>query len=578
MKLGVLASFSAQFLDSYLVVASHRSGVPVAPWFGPCSQFEQLVLDRQSQLWQVAPEVIWFAVRLEDVEPDLLAEFPQMGPERARERIGAVADRLTELARKSREQTSVTLFISNFCLPRLASADPFSASDPNGLKHIIHAANQHLADALAQVPDAWIFDYEGVVSDAGGEKWKDAKTHYLAHAGISWASMASLAMRFSRCLAAVTRPPAKCVVVDLDNTLWGGVVGDDGMAGIKIGHDYPGSVFRDVQIFLKGLRARGFLLAICSKNDETVALEALQSHPDMVLRPGDFSARCINWEPKPVNLRRIAETLNIGVDSLLFLDDNPVERAQVRVELPQVMVPELPVDITDWLRILHGIELLDRPRLTAEDARRAQMYAADAGRRQFGQSAASLEEFLSSLDMKAEVGLCDEQNLERIHQLIQKTNQFNLTTRRYSKDDVRRLAADETSEVAWLRLRDKCGDLGLVCVGVLRNTGDAVWEIDTLLMSCRVMGQKVEDAFLAYLGELARDHGGRFLRGVLIPTAKNAPVARFYPERGFAPEALLAGDGKEAGVHAYIRQIDSQPLFWPAVIKRQQGSTYPTAF
>jgi FkbH-like protein len=477
------------------------------------------------------------------------------------------------LARKAREQTSATLFVSNLCLPRLASADPFSVSDPKGLKYVICAANQRLAEALAQVADAWILDYDGVVTDTGAEKWEDAKTHYLAHAGISSVGMATLAERFCRSLAAVKRPSAKCVVVDLDNTVWGGVVGDDGVAGIRIGHDYPGNVFRDVQIFLKGLRARGFLLAICSKNEETVALEALQSHPDMVLRPADFSARFINWDPKPVNLRRIAEALNIGLDSLLLLDDNPVERAQVRAELPQVAVPELPADITKWLRELHHIELFHRPRLTAEDVRRAQMYAADMGRTPLKQCAVSLEEFLHSLDMQAEVGLCNEHNLERIHQLLQKTNQFNLTTRRYSKDDVCRLAADERSEVAWLRLKDKCGDLGLVCVGILRNTEAATWEIDTLLMSCRVMGRKVEDAFLAYLGEIARNHGGRALRGVFIPTAKNTPVARFYPEHDFAPEALLAGDGEDVSAHVYIRQIESQPLVWPAVIRRQQGST-----
>jgi FkbH-like protein len=195
------------------------------------------------------------------------------------------------------------------------------------------------------------------------------------------------------------------------------------------------------------------------------------------------------------------------------------------------------------------------------------------GRTQLQQSAVSLEEFLRSLDMQAEVGLCDERNLERVHQLIQKTNQFNLTTRRYSKDDVCRLAADERSEVAWLRLKDKCGDLGLVCVGILRNAEDAAWEIDTLLMSCRVMGRGVEDAFLAYLGEIARDHGGRVLRGVFIPTAKNAPVARFYSEHDFAPEALSAGDGEDIGAQTYIRQIESQPLVWPAVIRREQGST-----
>jgi FkbH-like protein len=576
LKLGVLASFSAQFLDSYLTVNSHRYGVPVIPWFGPFNLFEQLVLDPTAELWRSGPDVIWLAMRLEDVEPDLLAEFRQAGSETARRRIGRIIDRVVGLAGECRRRSGATLFVSNMSLPRLASADPFSASDPDGLKHIVHAANQRFASELAQVPDAWVLDYDGVASDVGTDRWEDTKLHYFARAGISSAGMAALAERFCRCLAAVKRPAVKCVVVDLDNTLWGGVVGDDGVAGIRIGHDYPGNVFRDVQVFLKGLRARGFLLAISSKNSEPVAMEAIRSHPDMVLRPSDFAATIINWEPKPANLRRIAEILNIGLDSLLFLDDNPVERARVRAELPQVVVPELPTDITRWLAALHRIELLDRPRLTTEDVRRAEMYAANSRRKELEQSAGGIGEFLNSLEMVAEVGLCDAQSLDRIHQLIQKTNQFNLTTRRHSIEDVRRLAADQGSAVAWLRLSDKCGDLGLVCVGILRDAGHAVWEIDTFLMSCRVMGRNVEDAFLAYLGEIARDRGGHALRGVFIPTAKNMPVTQFYPEHGFAAEASSAADPGETGVRVYIRQTDSQPLLWPAVIKRRGGSVCPT--
>jgi FkbH-like protein len=565
-KLAVLASFSAQFMAPYLVVAGHRSGVPMEPWFGPFNQFEQLVLDSESDLWRNRPDVIWLTPRLEDLEPDLLPHFYQLGPRSVRDRLGALVQRVIGLARRIRVDSRATVFVSNFCLPQLSTVYVLGASEPSGLRHLIAEVNRQLAQELSGITDAWLLDYEGAVMECGATRWVDAKLHYWARTGIGPLGLQSLASKFSRSLAAIKRPAAKCVVLDLDNTLWGGVVGDDGLEGIKIGQDYPGNVFRDIQIFIKGLRARGFLLAIASKNDERVALHALESHPEMVLRRGDFATSFINWEPKPVNLRRIAAFLNIGIDSLIFIDDNPVERAQVRAELPMVEVPELPADITRWLDTLQRVERLDRPSLTVEDARRADMYAADAGRRQLQESTASLGEFLQSLGMTAEVGLCDARTLDRVHQLIQKTNQFNLTSRRYERDEVRRMADDPRRAVAWLRLQDKYGDMGLVCVGIIVDAGGGTWEIDTLLMSCRVMDRQVERAFLAYLAEIARDRGGKMLRGVYVPTPKSGPVEGFFATHGFtrntpptsATEALT-----------YHRAIDDEILLWPPIIQRQ---------
>jgi FkbH-like protein len=564
-RLSVLASFSAQFMSAYLVVASHRSGVPVEPWFGPFNQFEQLVLEPQSELWRTAPDVIWLAPRLEDLEPDLLVRFYQTGADAARERLTEIVRRVTGLARAVRGRSHATLFISNFCLPHLHTSDVLGASEPFSLKYLIADANRQLAQNVAELSDTWILDYEATVTECGAARWSDPKLHYWARAGIHPVGLESLAARFSRCLAAIKRPSAKCVVVDLDNTLWGGVVGDDGAEGIKIGHNYPGNVFRDIQVFLKGLRTRGILLAIASKNDEQVVLNVLETHPDMVLRPADFSARFINWDPKAINLQRIANLLNIGLDSLVFIDDNPVERAHVRVELPSVDVPEMPADILEWLSVLRQIERFDRPRVTAEDAQRADMYAAEVSRKQLQRSAESVELFLQSLGMTATVGLCDERTLDRIHQLIQKTNQFNLTSRRYKTDEIRRMAEDSRRAVAWLRLQDRYGDMGLVAVGIISDTGNGIWAIDTLVMSCRVMERQVEHALLAYLAEVARERGGKTLRGVYIPTAKNAPVRGFFRTHGFARDTP-SGNGDE--LSTYTRAIDDDAVAWPSVIRR----------
>ena len=254
---------------------------------------------------------------------------------------------------------------------------------------------------------------------------------------VAQAAMPSFAERLVRSVAAVVRPAAKCIVIDLDNTIWGGVIGDDGPEGIKLGDDYPGSVFKDFQAALLGYRHRGFLLAIASKNNRDVAIEALDKHPEMILRSQHFAAIEINWEQKPANLRRIAETLNIGLDSFVFLDDNPLERAQVSAELPMVNVVELPADPLGYLPALREVAALDRPRLLGEDLHRADMYRQESERKEFLSKQGSVEDFLAGLAMTAEVGKLNSHTMERICQLIGKTNQFNLTTRRHGMEAVR---------------------------------------------------------------------------------------------------------------------------------------------
>jgi FkbH-like protein len=278
-------------------------------------------------------------------------------------------------------------------------------------------------------------------------------------------------------------------------------------------------------------------LAVCSSNDSEVALDALSRHPDMLLRPEDFAAIRINWEPKSENLREIASELNIGVDSLVFFDDNPAVRAEVRDRLPEVLVVEVPSDPAFYVGALTGVPQLDAPTLTAEDRIRAQTFRADR-ERQSARASRSLVDFLGSLDMVAEIGTLDALTAPRIGQLVAKTNQFNLTTRRHSQADLEALAGSVASEVYWLRLVDKYGDLGLVSVAVvLFGRSDAV--VDTLVLSCRAANRGVEQAMLAEIVRSARARGCTSLVGEYIPTARNHVVQELYPALGFAAEGQL---------------------------------------
>jgi FkbH-like protein len=343
---------------------------------------------------------------------------------------------------------------------------------------------------------------------------------------------------------------AKALVVDLDNTLWGGVVGEDGLDGIQVGPEYPGAAYLALQRAIQALRHRGVLLAVASKNNPDEALDALDRHPGMLLRSGDFAALRINWNDKARSLREIAEELNIGVDSLAFLDDNPAEREQVRLELPEVTVVELPSDPMGYARALADCPVFERLSLTREDQQRGRLYEDQRQRADLQRASASLEDFLRSLEMEMSMGPVEPASVRRVAQLTQKTNQFNLTTRRYSEQEIDALASDPGARVYQVQVRDRFGDNGLVGVAITRRGADA-WEIDTLLLSCRVIGRAVESAMLARLSDDARAAGATRLCGWFLPTAKNAPASDFYPSHGFS--LLESSDGAtrwEAGLGA----------------------------
>jgi FkbH-like protein len=338
------------------------------------------------------------------------------------------------------------------------------------------------------------------------------------------------------------------VALDGDNTLWGGVVGEDGADGVEIGEEFPGSAYRDFQKLLLHWRRQGVLLTLLSRNNEADVWEVFEKRPEMVLRKEDIAAWRIDWEPKPENLRALAKALGLGVDSFVFIDDDPVEVERMRAAWPEVVCLQIPEDPARIVEEVARHRLFDKVETTAEDRRRADMMA-DEGRRSELRSRLDPKEFLASLSLRVRVFRAAEEHVARIAQLVNKTNQFNLTTIRRDQAELRRLMATPGYRVYGLSAEDRFGDYGLAGAAILHDRGPSC-EIDTFLLSCRVLGREVETAFLAALARAAGARDRREIVARYVATAKNAPAADFLPRHGFERDASGAWKADAAAIPA----------------------------
>jgi FkbH-like protein len=348
----------------------------------------------------------------------------------------------------------------------------------------------------------------------------------------------------------------KVLVVDLDNTLWGGVIGDEGLAGIELGDNSPrGEAFKDFQKYVKSLKDRGVLLAVCSKNDQEKALEPFAKHPEMILQREDFVAFCANWEPKPENLRRIAKELRLGLDSFVFADDNPAEIEIVRQFAPEVGRVLLGPDPADYVSQLQDARFFEPRQITREDERRSEQYHAEVERKKIESQCANMDSYLASLEMVAEIHPFRPLDLPRVAQLVAKSNQFNLTTQRHSEAELGAIMTHPDTGHFSVRLRDRFGDHGLISVVILRFA-KGVAEVDTWLMSCRVLKRGVEEGVLNEIIRLAQGRGCEEIRGVYRPTPKNTLVQGLYLQMGFSP---CPAGGKDEGICYSLRTAGFSP-------------------
>jgi FkbH-like protein len=459
------------------------------------------------------------------------------------------------------ERTGAPVIVPTLPTPPTMLFGSFDRQSQAALASRVAALNVGIVE-LAGQSGVLLLDLATLADTVGREQWFDDRYHYLYKLPVAAAAVPLYADWLARLIAAVRGRSRKCLVLDLDNTCWGGVIGDDGIEGIRVGPgSAEGEAFAAVQRYALDLKARGIILAVSSKNEDATARRAFREHPGMLLRETDIAVFQANWQDKPSNIEAIARSLNIGLDAIVLLDDNAAERAQVRAALPMVAVPELPSDAALYPAILSAAGYFEALSFSDEDRGRAATYAADALRAEVLGKSRDLGDYLQSLDMQISFAPFDALNRARIAQLINKSNQFNLTTRRYTEAEVEAFERDPAVFTLQVRLRDRFSDFGMIGVIIARSAPAArpAWEIDSWLMSCRVLGRRVEQAMLGKLVEAAREAGVDELRGQYIPTEKNKMVAQHFPALGFAE---IADDGCEGHMFA-LSVADFQPQILP---------------
>jgi FkbH-like protein len=531
-RLAILRSFTLEPMLPLLRAAAFVNGIDLTVQLGDFNAYAQAILDQDSSLYKFAPDGVILAVRTADLAPDLWQEYADLDADGIRDSVKRVSNSFQVWIRAFRERSQAALILHNLEQPARPSAGVLDSQLDSGQSAAIQQINQELRRIVSEHRGVYLLDYDGLAARQGRLRWRDERKWLIARMPIAADQLIQLSREWMRFLVPLTGKICKALVVDLDNTLWGGVIGEDGMQGIKLSAEYPGAAFQAAQRVMLDLARRGILLAVCSKNNLEDAMEALENHPGMLLRPKNFAAMRINWNDKAQNLREIAAELNIGIDSLAFMDDNPVEREQVRAALPEVTVIEMPDDPVDYATALRECPAFERLTLSAEDQQRTSFYVAERERSQAEQTFQTKEDFYRYLEQEAEIAPVAPATLARISQLTQKTNQFNLTTRRYSEPQIEEIAAKPEWQVLSIRVRDRYGDHGLVGVAITRDEKE-VCEIDTLLLSCRVIGRTVETALLSYLAQAAVERGRSSLAGKFLPTKKNAPAKEFYAQHGF---------------------------------------------
>jgi FkbH-like protein len=380
-----------------------------------------------------------------------------------------------------------------------------------------------------------IFDLDHLASLFGKAKWHDQRFWYHSKHAFAFDAVGMTAFHGSMLVRAIKGRARKCVVVDLDNTLWGGVIGDEGLKGIVLGSGPEGEALVDFQSYLLQLKNRGVILAVCSKNDEENAREPFRLHTDMKISLEDISVFKANWNNKADNIIEIAETLNIGTDSIVFIDDDPAERDLVRRFLPEVAVPEMPSDPTEYIQALDGQGLFEAITFSEEDRIRTDLYRKDANRSEFKKTFTDLSEYLLSLDMEATVSHFDSFHLPRVSQIINKSNQFHLTNKRYNESEIKSILSDPRFHCRFFKLKDRFGDNGLIAVIMLCLQEDATLLVDSWVMSCRVLSRGMEEFICSEIVDIGKQLGCGKIVGKYVPTKKNSLVSDLYKRLQFSP-------------------------------------------
>lgn len=528
-RLALIGNGTLDLIVPVLVATAARHGFALECISGAYNQFLQDALTPASTVNKARPDAVLLTL---DHRGLSLQPFP--GNEQlARESIDAAIGLLDSIRAGILRNGGAPCIVQTLAPAPEGLFGSFDRALAGTARNLVDRINQKICQSVLQSTDM-LLDVAGIAETVGLADWHSPALWNLAKLPFADAFVPLYAEHVARIIGAMRGKSRRCLVLDLDNTIWGGVIGDDGIEGIQIAQgDATGEAHLSVQQLALALRARGIVLAVSSKNTDSVARRPFKEHPDMLLKEEHIAVFQANWNDKATNIRAIAKELALGLDSFVFLDDNPAERGLIRQELPEVAVPELDSDPASYARTLAAAGYFEAINFSEEDRARAEMYQANARRLSLHSQTADLQSYLRSLEMRIVFGSFNRTTRARLTQLINKSNQFNLTTQRYTESQVEQLETDPDVMTLHARLIDRFGDNGIICVVICRATGPARWTIDSWLMSCRVLGRGVEQAVLAEIVFHARAAGIETLEGVYLPTDRNEMVREHYGRLGF---------------------------------------------
>lgn len=532
IKVALLGDTATQFLSVAIRGAGFEHGYDLQLWEADFNQVERQVFDPASELHEYGAEVIIIF----QSSHKLLGKYnkykgnPISFAAEELHGIKAIYDTLASVNPKAK------VIYYNYAEIDDSVFGNYANKVPASFLFQLRKLNVLLMEYAAEVPNLHICDVSSVQNQVGKAVFFQPSVYINSEMVLSIEVLPAIAYKTLGVISALQGKFNKCLILDLDNTTWGGIIGDDGIENIQIGALGIGKAFSEFQYWVKKLKQRGIIVAVCSKNTESIAMEPFEKHPDMVLKLDDIAVFVANWENKVDNIRKIQGILNIGFDSMVFLDDNPFERNMVREGIPQLTVPELPEDPAEYLEYLYPLNLFETVSFTNDDAERTKQYQVEAQRATLFEKFTNEDDFLQNLAMVSVVEPFTKFNTPRVAQLSQRSNQFNLRTVRYTEVDLEALAASADYHTFSFTLEDKFGNNGLICVLILQQESPDVLFIDTWLMSCRVLKRGMENFTLNTIVNFAQENGYKYLKGEYIATAKNGMVAEHYSKLGFEPD------------------------------------------
>jgi FkbH-like protein len=549
IRLGVIHTYTSELLDPWLHFSATLNQLDLDIYHAPYGVTAQEAT-ANSGLTAHSPDITLILLTPEDLHPALRTAAASIQPAGRADIQFQVQQAMSSLLGRFRDSVPGHIVVTLLPSPLSPGLGLYDGMAVNSETHWWNQIKAGLAtDLREKFHGVTYLDLDQLVMQVGRDNFFDLRLWYSSTFPFTPAGALAISDAVTTIAASIRLTKAKVIVLDADNTLWGGVIGEDGIQGIALGQDYPGRVYIDFQKRILSLQQRGFILALCSKNNPEDVNDVLQNHPHQLLRNEHFAAQRVNWLPKPDNLRSLAEELNLGLDSFIFVDDSDYECAAVRHSLGDVEVIQVPSSSAEIPTCLDNVARLEITSLTREDLEKTAMYTQERLRKsQFEELSAvggSVQDYLQSLNMKMSIGLDDLSNLQRLAQLTQKTNQFNLTTRRYNEQDMAEKINNAKTSVYHFSLADNFGDSGIVGLAIIERESKSSARLDNFLMSCRVIGRMAERAFLNAILYNLKSSGVEELSADYIPTRKNVLVETFLPDNGFCQTA----DGR------YVRNL-----------------------